>query len=199
LVAAAVALPVLLRAQAPDEPAPLSRDQVHALLLEKGSAGFSLSSRMGWVTNGFSIEVFSATNWIRRIGLGARNERRVLAEDSITDEDRRDIWRVIAHPNLPGKVNQVDMGSSIVHVVMTNKAGTVTIQPTKETKFPENLQTVGGTTVPYDGITAEFRTADVMALWGKNHDQNFIIGVVGTGGQSGHDFEIKPKYFALLK
>jgi hypothetical protein len=104
------------------------------------------------------------------------------------------------------------MGSSVAHVVLTNIGcggawiissrtctGAVTIQPIRETKFPDNIQGVGGATLNYDGIDAIFKTADVMELWGKNRDQPFLVSVIGFRGESGHDFEVKAKHFPLLR
>lgn len=199
LVALGVALLGVAAPPAPQrQPASIAPEQIEVWLANQGPTGVEMSS-IGWSTSGFSIAVFSPPNWIRNLQKTAKNEKRLFDASMLTDEDRLDVWHVTAFPNRPGKVKQADMGSSVAHVVLTDKSGKITIQPVKETPFDDSLQSVGGATLEYHGLNSLFLTSDVMELWGKNRDQDFIISVVGVGGQSGHDFEVKPKHFPLLR
>lgn len=148
-------------------------------------------------SSGYKIEIYSPIAWVKTQAAKAKHEMRPFATDAVDDQMRADVWRIMAWPSTPRKINDTATASSVDHVVLRNKSSTIVIQPLTKEPFEDHVQNAFGAGYTYTGLLATFPGDGVRELWGPNKDQPFWVSVIGQHWK--YDFEIKDKHFAQLK
>jgi hypothetical protein len=161
----------------------------------------AMSGPNGGTTTGFSLEVYTPVTWVRQQAADAAKEYRVLAESDITDEIVAPVLRLVIHPDVPVRLNKsnVNVSSSVQHVVIKTLTRQNVIQPTNKDAFDASVSNFVGGTAGYNGLTATFALADLQAVGIVPGQTGFFITIVGSAPKSEREFEIKEKHFERLK
>lgn len=161
-------------------------------LYDKWALLGAVADKTGTQTAGFSVDIFTPSSWIEYQAFLAHQKMMPFSLESVTPEMRRNVLRVIAHPDTPRQVTARGMAgsSNVDHVVLQDSAKKIVIQPTAETAIDKNVQSAISSPITMHGQLAEFSLEDVSRIRGGDGHGEFIVIVIG---QTKKDFKVKAK------
>jgi hypothetical protein len=166
-------------------------------LYDKWASLGAAADKTGNQTSGFSVDIFTPSAWIEYQAFLAHKKMMPFTLESVTPDMRREVVRVVAHPNTPRQVSARGMAwtSNVDHVVMQDSAKKTVIQPISETASDRQVQSAVSSPLTMYGQIAEFAVEDVRKIRGVDGQAEFFVTVIG---ETKKDFKVKTKDFAKL-
>jgi len=166
-------------------------------LYDKWASLGAAADKTGNQTSGFSVDIYTPSAWIEYQAFLAHKKMMPFTLESVTPDMRREVVRVVAHPNTPHQVSARGMAwtSNVDHVVMQDTAKKTVIHPTSETASDREVQSAVSSPLTMHGQIAEFAVEDVRKIRGADGQGEFFVTVIG---ETKKDFKVKAKDFAKL-
>lgn len=147
-------------------------------------------------SQGFWLEVYTPTTWIRQQASEASREYRQMDPTAIAEQAKQPVLRIVAHPDMPNVVNKSGMAgtSSVQHVVLRSEDRKIVVQPLSKEKFTEEAKNAMGAQVAFEGINATFPLDALKELRGPKGNGEFFITIIGSSKEE-KNFKVKQKHF----
>ena len=180
-----------------DETGKIFIKQAGVHLYDKWRETGAVSDKTGTQTAGFYVDLYTPAAWIEYQAVLAHRKMMNFTLAVVTPEMRREVVRVIAHPDMPRQVSARGMSgaSNVDHVVLQDSDKKVVIQPKSEIPLDQVAQSALSAPITMHGQTAEFSIEDFRSVRGADGQGEFYITVIGDTKK---DFKVKSMDFAKL-
>jgi hypothetical protein len=168
-------------------------------LLDSGAPWTRLLSGGAESPSAVRLQIHTPLSWIQQLAADAAREARRFDVDDVTEEMTQPVLRITALANMtnaattPGRTPRPWMR----HIVLRGDARSAVVQPLSKEAFSEHVVNATGQQAVFEGLRLTFPMNAVRKLRGPRGDGDFVIAVIGTGGEE-KDLKITKQHFVDL-
>jgi hypothetical protein len=190
-----VCLPLLAQTVAPDH---LSKEEIAAAIAAPPNVGFVYIEDAGFTTPSFcqaqmpSESVFTPVGWLNALAIGKRKQ---YLPFNPTEEDTERVLTVVSDGCANGTPAGPTCETITRAVLLSDKAGTITVEAISESPIAQGWQNGYGATAACSNLVSRFSMADVQRV--RNGKGEFLIATF-DGATLLKIYTVKDKYIKKL-